>query len=245
VGDVAAIGPVTAIIGSPVLALVAGHWSDRGVFVLLAGVALAALAFPGTVREAPPVGTKVSPSRSNRFLLAGLMLLTLSGSSLFVFAAQAAGAVSAMSPDVASLAFSANAAAGLIATRRTVSDRAGPWWPFGTALGALSIGHISSPFIFFAAMTVWGFSFWMAVPALMRMLAERSLRPDERMGDAQALMAIGRAFGPAIGGLILSSSGYAGLATFAGAGLILTALVAIGVEVGRRRLPPTPLTGGA
>ena len=71
------------------------------------------------------------------------------------------------------------------------------------------------------------------------MLASRSLRPDERAGDAQGLMAVGRSIGPGIGGVWLDAGNPVGLAVTAGAGLVAAGLVVAGVQEGRHALPAT------
>ena len=40
----------------------------------------------------------------------------------------------------------------------------------------------------------------MGIPAAFALLASRSRFPEERAGDAQAVMALGRVFGPVLGG---------------------------------------------
>ena len=60
--------------------------------------------------------------------------------------------------------------------------------------------------MFWIVLPIWGFSFWMAVPASFLLLAERSRYPDERAGDAQAVLAAGRVVGPLIGGAVYAVS---------------------------------------
>jgi DHA1 family inner membrane transport protein len=55
------------------------------------------------------------------------------------------------------------------------------------------------------AMVGWGFVFFMGIPAAFTLLAERSNFPEERAGDAQAVMAAGRVFGPLLGGALYAS----------------------------------------
>ena len=88
---------------------------------------------------------------------------------------------------------------------------------------------------FYVAMAVWGFSFWMAVPRVLRLLAQRSYAPDERVGDAQAGMAVGRAIGPAVGAGFAASSRFVALGVLAASGVGLAGSAVAGVEVYRRR----------
>jgi DHA1 family inner membrane transport protein len=76
-------------------------------------------------------------------------------------------------------------------------------------------------------MVGWGFVFFMGVPAAFTLLAARSNFPEERAGDAQAVMALGRVFGPLLGGALYAagSTGTLGIVAAsvmaAGAGLLL------------------------
>ncbi len=236
IGDVAAVAPLTATVASPPLGWLTDVGGFRWVFLALALLALAAMLLPVDFGELPRVGRSVSGSRSNRLLLAALLILTLGGSSVFVFTGAVAQELHALSPVTVSWAFSLNAIAGVLATRmETRRGRAGVWLAV-TAMSALSAGVVSSSFVFFAALTLWGFAFWMAVPAVFKLIAERAITPTERVGDAQALMAVGRVFGPLMGGFALGSGDFTTL-FLTGAGVILAsaALVAI-VEWHRMRV---------
>jgi predicted MFS family arabinose efflux permease len=50
---------------------------------------------------------------------------------------------------------------------------------------------------------VWGFAYWKAIPAAFSLLASRSKFPEQRAGDAQAIMAVGRVIGPITAGVLL------------------------------------------
>jgi DHA1 family inner membrane transport protein len=81
--------------------------------------------------------------------------------------------------------------------------------------------------VFSIAIVGWGFVFFMGVPAAFKLLAERSSFPEERAGDAQAVMALGRVFGPIMGGALLAAGseivlGWVAAGVMAlGAGLLL------------------------
>ena len=81
-----------------------------------------------------------------------------------------------------------------------------------------------------AGIWAWGFTFWLAVPRLLRLLEERSHRPGERAGDAQALMAAGRIVGPALGGGVEAVGGFALLGVVSSLGLAGTAVATGAVE---------------
>ena len=171
-------------------------------------------------------------------LLVALGMSTLAGSSLFVFGA-AIGSNVGLSALVVSLGFSANALAGLIAARRTAGDRPEAVWIFGTALCAALVAFGGNAVFFLVGITMWGFFFWMATPTILRSIASWSLVPDERVGDAQSSMALGRALGPAIGSLLVADGSYRAVGAMAVVGLALSSFTVLGVGIYRRgRVPP-------
>lgn len=235
IGDVAAIGPVTAAIASPILGWLVSHGGYSWVYAALGAVALAAFFLPVDFGDLPRVGRQVSGSRSNRLLLGSLVALTAGGSAVFIFSGATAETVQGLSPIAVSAAYSINAIAGVVATRFQANPGLAALWLSGTALSALAIGLLSNQVVFFVIMAFWGFAFWMGVPAIFRLLAERSLRPNERVGDAQALMALGRVGGPLIGGAALGIGGFGALSAI-GAGVVALGCAGVGVvEAYRRR----------
>ena len=235
IGDVAAVAPITATLASPPL----GWLTETGGFPLVYG-ALGAIAFlamlaPVDFGDLPRVGRTVSGSRSNRLLLAALLIVSMGGSAVFIFAGAAAIDVHEISPSLVAWAFSVNAITGVIATRRTARRGHAGWWLSGTALSALLIGWVPSAVVLFLALALWGFAFWMAVPAVFKLLAEKSLIPSERIGDAQAAMATGRIFGPILGGLALGAGSYERL-SIVGTSVIMVGAVTVSIiEVYRSR----------
>jgi MFS family permease len=105
-----------------------------------------------------------------------------------------------MSALAVSLVFAGNAIAGVPSARYRGTRKLPGLWIMVTAACALLIGVFNEPAVFWIALTLWGFSFWMAVPGAFALLAERSRYPNERAGDAQAVMAAGRVVGPLVGG---------------------------------------------
>ena len=235
---VSSIGPLTALVGAPVFAL-ASEFGVGAVYWVLAASALPGLAFTLNLAPGAQRTRQRSRSRSNRILLVALALMTFSGASLFVYESIAASQLFNLSPTATSLAFSLNAAAGLLGAqfsgRHVVPGR----WMVSVAPAALLTIWGGSPALFYLGMAWWGFAFWMSVPGVMQMLAQRSLARDERAGDAQALMAFGRAGGPAMGGLFVDAGSFGGLALMASAGLALSGAMVMGVQEGRERLPVT------
>ncbi len=233
--DVAGIGPLTSLVAAPLFGVLSSRWGDRPVFLVLAVLAAVPLAFHVDLSgESAPGRRKVSPSRSNLVLLGSLALLTLAGSSMFMFTIAMADARIHLDPSVAALAISANAAAGLTATRlRTGSDAASPWLAGIVASISVMIAFPVAP-VFYVSMMTWGFCFWMAVPRVLRMVAAWSLAPAERVGDAQGLMALGRVDGPAIGGMLVGGGAYISVGIEAAVVTGLAAVVVAGVEFYRR-----------
>ncbi|HET9259093.1 MAG TPA: MFS transporter [Acidimicrobiia bacterium] len=245
-GDVAAVAPVTAAIASPLIAGIIQTGGFRWVFVSLSVLPLLATLLPVDFGVLPRIGRRVSGSRSNRMLLTALFILSVGGSSVFIFSGATAETVQGLSPVTISWALSLNAITGVIATRQQTRRGWAWFWILATATAALTIGTVASAALFFMAMALWGFAFWMAVPAVLRLLAERSLNPSERMGDAQASMAAGRVFGPLVGGFVLGAGSFAALSAVGALVMAVSAAVVGGVEAhrGREAGPPETETSG-
>jgi predicted MFS family arabinose efflux permease len=235
IGDVAAVAPITATVASPPL----GWLTETGGFPLVYGalglIALLAVLAPVDFGDLPRVGRTVSRSRSNRLLLAALLVVSMGGSAVFIFTGAAAIDVHDISPSLVAWALSVNAVTGVIATRQTARGGQAGWWLGGTALAALLVGTVSSPALLFLALALWGFSFWMAVPAVFKLLAEKSLVPSERIGDAQAAMATGRIFGPILGGLALGAGSYGRLSVVGTSVMVVGAVTVSIIEAYRSR----------
>jgi DHA1 family inner membrane transport protein len=236
IADVAAIGPLATVLGAPALAGVGSLAGYRGIFLLEAGLALATLWIDAHYGELPVIGRNVSDSRTNRILLLALFGMTMSGSSIFVFAAAAGTEVAHLSRSTVSIAFSLNALVGVVANRFAARRGTAGLWLLTGAVAAAAIGTVGAGLVYLVAMTAWGFVWWMGVPAVFRLLAERSLTPAERVGDAQSLMALGRVFGPLMGGAILGHGNFGRLSITAALGLTMASLLVLTVEVARHRL---------
>ena len=234
---VASTGPITVLVGAPLVALIAAH-GDPAVYLLLALMTLPALLL--TARVAGERRTKglVSRSRSNRVLLLALAATTLFGSALFINETLVARDLHGLSSVAASLAFSLNAAGGLFGARLSSRHRR-PGWMLASIAPAAVLTVIGPPVFFFIGMAWWGFAFWMAIPGVLQMLSDRSLSPSERAGDAQGLMAVGRTFGPVLGGAFVDVGSLATLAVVSAVGLTASGGMVIGVQEGREHLPPT------
>jgi predicted MFS family arabinose efflux permease len=238
--EVAAVAPVTAVVASPLWGWLIGVGGYRLVFSAMGLLAIAAFAFPVDFGELPRIGRRVSGSRSNRLLLLALLLTTTGGSAVFIFSAAIGVEVHGLTPFAVSWGLSLNALTGVAATRLRASPRQVGLWMGVTALSALALGTVASPWLFFIVMAAWGFAFWMAIPAVFTLLAERSLTPSERIGDAQAMMALGRVFGPILGGIALGATQFAGLSVI-GAAVMTAASAGVGAVAWYRVKQTTPV----
>lgn len=236
--EMAAVAPITAVVASPLWGWLIGVGGYRLVFLAMGLLAIAAYLLPVDFGELPRIGRRLSGSRSNRLLLVALLLTTTGGSAVFIFSAAIGVEVHGLTPLSVSWGLSLNALTGVAATRLRASPRRVGLWMGVTALSALALGTISSPSLFFIVMAAWGFAFWMAIPAVFTLLAERSLTPSERIGDAQAMMALGRVFGPILGGLALGATQFARLSV-TGAAVMAAASVGVGVVAWHRARQPT------
>lgn len=224
-GDVAVVGPLVGVVASPLIAIVLQSAGLDWLFVVLAVVTALPLIF---TRQVPrldhlrPHRTRHVATRAAKAILFALTLLTLGGSSVFVYAAAIGEELDGLTPLTVSLLFSANALASIPSARWT--GRRGPAgiWFLMTALCALTIALSRSGLLFGAAMIGWGFVFFMGVPAAFTLLAARSNFPEERAGDAQAVMALGRVFGPLLGGALYASGSTGTL------GIVAAAVMAVG-----------------
>jgi DHA1 family inner membrane transport protein len=103
-------------------------------------------------------------------------------------------------------------------------------WFVVTALCALTIAVARSGVLFGLALVGWGFVFFMGVPAAFTLLAARSTFPEERAGDAQAVMALGRVFGPLLGGALYASGSTTTLGVVSASVMTLGSLLLLYVD---------------
>ncbi len=206
--DVAVVGPLVGIVLPPALTVLIDSLGVRVMFVVLAVIALSPIVFAGQVDvkdRLRPHRTRHAATRASIAMLVALGLLTLGGSSVFVYAAAIGTEYDGLSPLAVSLAFSANALVAVPAARWR--GRRGPpgAWYLATAVLAFLLPAVHVAPIFVFALVGWGFVFFMGMPAAFALLASRSRFPEERAGDAQAVMALGRVFGPLVGGAFIAT----------------------------------------
>ena len=235
--SVAATGPLTVLVASPVIGWLADSSGSPAVFVLLGVVAVPGVFLPAEFARYRHVRRRMSPARSNVVLIVAMGVMTTSGSALFLYSATRGSAIGVASLFVP-LAFSASALAGFIAARVFPKGGSGGIWVLGTGLCAMAVGFSNNAALFGIGLVMWGFCFWMATPRILESIAKWSLVPDERVGDTQSSMAVGRAIGPAIGGALIGSGTFTGVATFAVLGLAAAGFTVIVVSRYRRGATP-------
>jgi predicted MFS family arabinose efflux permease len=138
--DVAAIGPITALVSAPLLVWMAESGGDRALYWVLAVSPLLAVFVPISFGDAvPSARDPMSPSRSNRVLLFALAIMTMAGAALFVFVGALAQDEIGMSGLGLALGFSLHSLSGLVAARtRGRHRRSWPWIGL-TALSAAAL----------------------------------------------------------------------------------------------------------
>ncbi len=238
-GDVAVVGPLVGVAGAPVVGLVADVGASTGIYAVLAAAALVPVVLPaGTGAVVPQVAgpPRHRPVRAAVGLMAALFVLTAGGSATFVYAAAIGTDRVGLGLTAVSLAFSLNALTGIPAARWRGRRRFGGAWMALTGVCAVALGSATTTGLFFGALAMWGFAFWMGVPATFALLAERSAFPEERAGDAQAAMAAGRVVGPVVGG-VLVAGGSIPLLGLASGGLMVLAGATV-AAVARWGRPP-------
>jgi len=230
--DVAVVGPLTGAIAAPFLGWAATSGGTELVYGLLAVIAAAPLFLPSEpsselVSDRGPRRKAVPAARA---VLVAMLLITAGGSAVFVYAAAIALEDTTLGSTAISLAFSANAVVSIPVARWRGTRRIAGVGYIAAGMCALLVGLAPSAALWFLGLTLWGACFWYATPATHQILAERSRYPQERVGDAQALMAAGRVLGPVIAGLAISAGSTTTLA-LVGMGLMVTSgVIVIAIE---------------
>jgi len=238
VGDVAVIGPLVGVVTPPGVSAIIETVGVDWLFVGLAAVTACPLLFAGSVPRSLPRrerGKRNRPTRAATVILLALTMVTLGGSSVFIYAAVIGTRLNGLDPVVVSLLFSANSVVAIPAAKWQGKRGPAGFWYLCTAGMAILMASVRNPWIFGFGVVAWGFVFFMATPAAFLLLASRSAFPAERAGDAQAVMALGRVFGPLLGGALIASGSSVTLG-FCAAAVMATASIAL-LYVDRRTLP--------
>lgn len=212
--EIAVVGPLVGLTTAPVAAALRDAYGPEGIYVALAVTALAPLVFsrrsgalePELFSTRTERASRHAPTPEARRILICLGLLTLGGSAVFTYGAVIAAEETSLSSQAIAWSFSINAVASIPSARwRGGRGRAGLWL-LGCAGAAVALGAVGVGAVFVGAIAFWGFAFWMGVPGAYSLLSAASLHPEERAGDAQAIMAVGRVVGPLLGGLVLDQA---------------------------------------
>ncbi len=209
VGDIAVVAPIVGTVGSPLVALLVDEAGPDELFLVLAALHVLPLFFIRTVEFGEGERRRRErhrPTKAAAAILACLALVTAGGSSVIVFSAAIGQDEIGMSSLAVSLAFAANALAGIPSARFRGHRPLPGLWLLVIAASAATLTLVREPATFWIVLPIWGFAYWMAIPGTFTLLAERSRFPDERAGDAQAVMAAGRVVGPLIGGAVYAAS---------------------------------------
>ncbi len=208
--DVASAGPLAAMIGTPVLGMMAGATGPAGLYLTLAVAGLGALRLPLVLPDAIPVeeltGGRARPvRRRSRRVLLGLALLTIANSAIWVQMSTIGTGRLGISSTTIGLLMAGNAAAGLVGARSDTSGLPPGAWLALT--GPVVAFVVLAPYavIFGAAVIAWGYLFQAAVPKILGLVAERSSHPAMALGEAQSAMAAGRTIGPLTGAALLGA----------------------------------------
>ena len=226
----AAVGPLSALLAAPVLSVMAELGGADLVFGFMATCfvvpPLLGSRFDGVRQER----RRMSPSRSNVALIVAMGIMTMAGNGLWVYAAVVGEQQVGLSPFLVSLGFSGNALAGFVAARSGVRPLPAYVWVLGIAVSAALVAFGGHPVHFGIGVLLWGYCFWMTIPALLTAISAWSLAPDERVGDAQSAMAAGRSVGPAIGGVLVGTgASFTGVGIFSVSGLVVAAALVFAV----------------
>lgn len=233
-GEIAAIGPLSAAIAAPLLGVVATIGDLGSIFALLTVISAIGLVLPIHVSE-NDIPTKRNPIQTPgvKLVLLSMCVMLGAASAVFVFVRLIAEDLG-MSAMATSIALSLNALAGIPAARFSGRRRMPGLWI--AIIGACSVllTQTDSPVLFFVIVTIWGLCFWSAVPELFSILADRSVFPSDRVGDAQAAMAFGRVIGPTAGGALVTGGSFTTIGIVAGALLVASAITIEAVTTAHR-----------
>jgi len=226
--QVAVVGPIIGVVSTPAVAVLVSRGGLAILFVVLAALPVVPLAFSSGV----PAGVRRDRKERRpalltaKIVLVALVAFSLGGSAVYQFGVTIGARELGLTSSATAIGYTANSLISIPAAgwrgRRGIPSP----WMFMTALCAFFLATALNSVVFFAAIVLWGFSYWMAMPGVFTVLANASAFPEERAGDAQAMMAVGRVGGPLLGGLLLDGPGTLALATV-GATLMISAAAAV------------------
>ncbi|MEZ5225272.1 MAG: hypothetical protein R2710_00965 [Acidimicrobiales bacterium] len=208
-GSIAAVGPLTSAVAAPLLAVAVNVGGLDAIYGTLAVVSVLCMLLPITVEAAISHGRRPIEAKGILPVLLGMAGLTLGGSAVFVFIGVIARDQIGMSTVTLSIALSLNAVAGIPTARYAGRRRFPGVFIMLTGCCAFLLTVADSTVMFMAIVTIWGMTFWLAVPETFALLSERSRHPADRIGsDAQAIMSMGRVIGPTVGGALVAAGSF-------------------------------------
>ncbi len=236
-GSIAVVGPIAGVLVSPLVGLAVELWSFRPVYIGLALVGLVPLVRTPEFVEHQKEGSKRNPGGAPvaYLIIGGLAMVSLGGSAVFIFSGVIAEDDLGISPWVFSLVLSANAAAGIPSSSWSGARPLAGLWLSGCGMAAVIFTTSGNAMFGAVAIVLWGFSYWMGVPGAYTLLSRVSHFPAQRAGDAQAAMAVGRIFGPVIGGSLLAIGSLETLGVVAGGLMVFGGLAIVAADVGPDR----------
>ncbi len=233
-GSIAAVGPLTSAVAAPLLAGAVNLGGLRAIYAVLAFISALCMFLPITVQAAISRGRRPIAARGVIPVLLGMAALTLGGSAVFVFVGVIARDHIGMSTLTLSIALSLNAIAGIPTARYAGRRRFPGVFIMLTGCCAYLLTIADSTWMFMAILVVWGMTFWAAVPETYALLGERSKHPADRIGDAQAIMAMGRVIGPTVGGALVAAGSFTALGIVSGGVMIAGGLTVSYVSMSHR-----------
>ncbi|MEZ5375722.1 MAG: MFS transporter [Acidimicrobiales bacterium] len=233
-GSIAAVGPLTSAVAAPLLAVAVNVGGLDAIYGTLAVVSVLCMLLPITVEAAISHGRRPIEAKGILPVLLGMAGLTLGGSAVFVFIGVIARDQIGMSTVTLSIALSLNAVAGIPTARYAGRRRFPGVFIMLTGCCAFLLTVADSTVMFMAIVTIWGMTFWLAVPETYALLSERSRHPADRIGDAQAIMSMGRVIGPTVGGALVAAGSFTVLGLVAGGVMIAGGLAVTYVSMSHR-----------
>ncbi len=240
-GDLSVVGPLSGMVFAPMLGIILQFGDDRWVYAVLA-VAAGACLFAPVSFHARSVDRAIPhrPTLQAVLLILALGTLTMGGNAVFIYSGVQLGDKLGLSPALVALCYSLNALAGIPSARWRGPRPAAGLWLIVTGLCAWQFTVADSVPLAIGILVLWGFSFQAGVPGVFSLLAQRSNYPAERAGDAQAVMGLGRAIAPLLGGAVIALGQYQALGVCAALLMGWSGLTALAVE----RRPPHLAAGG-
>lgn len=216
------------------IALVATGFGLTGIYLILAAVVAGSFLLPLQIESTDMPSRRPIETPGVTTLLFALSLFMAGGSGVFVFGRVLADEHIGMSALTFSLILSANALVSIPVARYSGRRRFPGLWMMTIAACAVLMATTESAAVFATVIVVWGLAFWAVIPEVFSILSDKSVHPADRVGDAQAVMSMGRVIGPSIAGVLVGAGSFTALG-WVSAALILTAAGAVQLTTSKHR----------